>query len=212
MKFLKDQAYENLIEMIRNGALEYGSIYSIKALAVQLDMSVTPVRDAVMRLCDEGRMDMLPSRGVRLHKFTKEELIQHYHFSNAIEGYCVASLARNFRSGNGEKHVKRLEKLVDELEKCIERRAAFPEYFSCDKGFHQAILESLEDSYFTGLQFSAMGFYDHPELQYDSEENRKMILSFHRAILSAVKSGDPVLAYKELIRHSEFMLDHSRDT
>ena len=61
MLLLKDQAYNSLLEMIRNGSLEHGKIYSLKAISAQMEMSTTPVRDAIQRLCDEGRMDLLPS-------------------------------------------------------------------------------------------------------------------------------------------------------
>lgn len=206
MMLLKDQAYETLVEMIRNGTLEHGKIYSLKAISVQLEMSTTPVRDAIQRLCDEGRMDMLPSRGVRLHTMSREELLQHYHFSNAIEGYCVSSLAKAYKKGSGVKHVERIGLLLEELGKRLEMSVPFQEYFVYDKGFHQAILESLEDSYFTSLQYSAMGFYDHPELQIDSKENRMEIYKFHKNIYERIKEGDSQGAYEALIEHADYMM------
>lgn len=206
MMLLKDQAYEALVEMIREGKLEHGKIYSLKAISAQLEMSTTPVRDAIQRLCDEGRMDMLPSRGIKLHTMSREELLQHYHFSNAIEGYCVSSLAKAYKNGSGEKHVNRLGSLLTELGKCLEMDVPFQEYFACDRGFHQAILESLEDPYFSSLQYSAMGFYDHPELQNDSKENRREIYKFHKNIYDRVKEGDSQGAYEALIEHADFMM------
>ena len=212
MLLLKDQAYNSLLEMIRNGSLEHGKIYSLKAISAQMEMSTTPVRDAIQRLCDEGRMDMLPSRGIRLHSLTKEELIQHYHFSNAIEGYCVSHLAGEYKNGRGGRHVERLEFMVRELEKRLDLSVPFKEYFVYDKGFHQTILESLEDPYFSGLQHSAMGFYDHPELQHDSAVTRGEVYRCHKKIYDNIKSGDSHGAYQALIEHSDLMIKDLLET
>ena len=89
MTLLKDEAYQILLDMIKDGKIKYGQRYSLNALSSELNMSRTPVRDAIQRMCDEGRMEMLPSRGFQLHVMDRSEMLQHYHFSNAIEGYCV---------------------------------------------------------------------------------------------------------------------------
>ena len=59
---LKDQAYDKLIQLINEGKLKYGETYSLNALAQDLEMSRTPVRDAIQKLADENRIDVLPSR------------------------------------------------------------------------------------------------------------------------------------------------------
>lgn len=206
MLLLKEQAYQSLLQMIQDGFLECEKIYSLKAISTQLEMSITPVRDAVQRLCDEGRIDILPSRGIRLHKLTKEELVQHYHFSNAIEGYCVYFLASAYKNGEGKESVERLQFFLDEMEARLTPESPFQEYFYYDKSFHQEILESLKDPYFSSLQHSAMGFYDHPELQRNSTITREEVFQCHMKILNKIKEGNPEGAYKALIEHASLMM------
>ena len=62
---LKDEAYEQLTQMINSGKFEYGKKYSLNQIAADLNMSKTPVRDAIQRLAEERRIDILPSRGDR---------------------------------------------------------------------------------------------------------------------------------------------------
>ena len=95
--FLKDEAYEQLVQMIDDGKFEYDKKYSLNQIAIELNMSKTPVRDAIQKLAEEKRIDILPSRGIQLHMPTADEVKQHYHFSNAIEGYCVAVSPRCVR-------------------------------------------------------------------------------------------------------------------
>ena len=44
---LKDQAYQALLEMIWSGNLEVGEIYSLTKIAQDLNISRTPLRDAI---------------------------------------------------------------------------------------------------------------------------------------------------------------------
>ena len=89
---LKDQAYQALLEMIWSGNLEAGEIYSLTKIAQDLNISRTPLRDAIQRLSDEKRIDILPSRGFCLHKFTEEEIKQRYHLTISLEGYSIVRL------------------------------------------------------------------------------------------------------------------------
>ena len=63
--FLKDEAYEQLVQMIDDGKFEYDKKYSLNQIAIELNMSKTPVRDAIQKLADEKRIDILPSRGIQ---------------------------------------------------------------------------------------------------------------------------------------------------
>lgn len=47
---LQGQAYDYLIEMIKDGELEAGKIYSLNQMAQKAGVSRTPFRDAVLRL------------------------------------------------------------------------------------------------------------------------------------------------------------------
>ena len=58
--FLKDEAYEQLVQMIDDGKFEYDKKYSLNQIAIELNMSKTPVRDAIQKLADEKRIDILP--------------------------------------------------------------------------------------------------------------------------------------------------------
>ncbi|AKA67190.1 GntR family transcriptional regulator [Clostridium scatologenes] len=204
---LKDQAYDKFIKMINDKELIYGEIYSINALTATMDMSKTPVRDAIQKLVDEKRIDILPSRGIRLHQITKEELTQHYHFSCAIEGYCVATLAKTYEKDKKNPSVKKLKKLMEQMKKMLDEQHDFDEYFALDQKFHQELLESLGDPYFNSLQHSPMGFYNHPEIQLtDNKLSRKEVYDCHQKILNAICEGDSAGAYEALLEHSDLML------
>ena len=81
---LQGQAYDYLIEMIKDGGLEAGKIYSLNQMAKKAGVSRTPFRDAVLRLEQERYLDILPSKGFTLHSMTKEDIHETYQIRNAI--------------------------------------------------------------------------------------------------------------------------------
>ncbi|MDD3222334.1 MAG: GntR family transcriptional regulator [Clostridia bacterium] len=204
---LKDEAYNKLIRKINNGELVYEKTYSLNVLAAEMEMSRTPIREAVQKLCDEKRLDMMPSVGFRLHYITPEEILHHYHFSNAIEGYCVRCLAQKYQTDKRNKYVRRMKHLLLDMEEALSEDVPFGDYFELDQQFHAEILDSLEDSYFSELKSSPMGFYSHPELQLTGKElSRKAVYDCHKKILDAICAGDSTGAYDAMEEHAKMML------
>lgn len=204
---LKDEAYDKIIQMINDKELIYGEIYSLNVMTATMNMSKTPVRDAIQKLAEEKRIDILPSRGIRLHQITKEELMQHYHFSCAIEGYCVATLAKSYKKDKENPYVRKLKELMEQMNKMLDGQQDFDKYFALDQRFHEELLESLEDPYFSNLKYSPMGFYNHPEIQYTNNKlSRNDIYACHQKILDAICNADSADAYDALLEHSDLML------
>ncbi|MBR7825685.1 GntR family transcriptional regulator [Actinospica sp. MGRD01-02] len=71
---LQERAYVFLRDAIVSGELEDGSQHSIYQLAEQLEMSRTPVRDAVIQLAEAGFVTVQRNRGFRVHGPTVERL------------------------------------------------------------------------------------------------------------------------------------------
>lgn len=197
--------------MIYQGRFRYGQIYSLNELSSELHISRTPVRDAVQRLCDERRLDLLPSRGFRLYRITEEDMLQHYHFSCAIEGYCVQCLAKIYRDGGHHDSVDRMKTLVSRMQELCrdeeqQKDISFQEYFYVDSQFHFEIIQSLGNALFVRLSNAQIGFYDHPELQLTELPIQKMaVLHCHEHILDAIIAGNPTEAYEAQIAHADLM-------
>lgn len=79
MKFampLQIQAYETMKNMILNGEFQPRTIYSEAKTSKQLGISRTPIRDAIQRLAQEGYLDVIPSKGFRIHELTEQDLVE----------------------------------------------------------------------------------------------------------------------------------------
>ena len=143
MDLLKNEVYDKLRAMLMQGAFEPGKTYSLNKLAEELQVSRTPVRDAVIRLSNENQLDVLPSRGFRLHQMTSEEIEIRRHFANAAEGYCVLCLARACREGKTRPELERLATLVERMDTPALERMSFGAFYAIDNAFHETLLQSF---------------------------------------------------------------------
>ncbi|SIQ94948.1 transcriptional regulator, GntR family [Rhizobium sp. RU35A] len=92
---LTEQAYAILRERIITGDLAPGAEVSEPELAERLQMSKTPVREALGRLCVEGFMEAYPRRGYRVTPVTIKDMNDLFAVRGVLEGTAVALAAEN---------------------------------------------------------------------------------------------------------------------
>lgn len=203
---LKDQAYQALLEMIWSGNLEAGEIYSLTKIAQDLNISRTPLRDAIQRLRDEKRIDILPSRGFCLHKFTEEEIKQRYHLTISLEGYSIVRLIEKYKENPKNPYIMKLEECVDLMENGLNEEHTFKEKYNYDNVFHNTLVESLDDNFPEYLSLKDHGFINIPELHvYAKCLDMKVMLAFNKRTLNAIKTGNYEDGYKCMIENADYV-------
>jgi len=74
---LADHVYEALLEWLMDGRLEPGAAVSIDGMARELDVSPTPVREALARLEHTGMVRRVALKGYRVAPvFTREDFAE----------------------------------------------------------------------------------------------------------------------------------------
>ena len=90
---LKDLAYELIKERVLQGTFPPNSFLSERKLALELDMSKTPVRSAIERLEYEGYLTISPNHGVVVRELSIGEIGNHFDIRTALETHTVRKLA-----------------------------------------------------------------------------------------------------------------------
>jgi DNA-binding GntR family transcriptional regulator len=90
---LKQKAYRALKDAILQKVLVGGPLYREQALAQQLGVSRTPVREALLMLATEGWVKYEARRGVGIIQSSLTEIRQCFQLREALEGYAVEVLA-----------------------------------------------------------------------------------------------------------------------
>src|SRR4051794_6429726 len=87
------QVFERLREMITSLRLPPGSPLSRAALAKQFGVSSTPIRDALMRLDEEGLVEVFPQHATVVSRIDVRLAEQAHFLRQALELEIVRSLA-----------------------------------------------------------------------------------------------------------------------
>uniref|UniRef100_UPI002618EAF5 GntR family transcriptional regulator n=1 Tax=Terrisporobacter sp. TaxID=1965305 RepID=UPI002618EAF5 len=98
---LQKYAYDFIKDMILSGKFLENEIYSETKLSKEIGISRTPMRESLQRLSQEGFIDILPSKGFRLHKFSEKEIIEIFQIRSAIEGYATFLLTHQCKTAKG---------------------------------------------------------------------------------------------------------------
>lgn len=88
-----DRVFALLRERIVGGELPAGSQHSIYRLADQLEVSRTPVREAVLRLADLGLVEIERNRGVRVRGVTVADVREVFELRLLLEVPTAAAAA-----------------------------------------------------------------------------------------------------------------------
>src|SRR5271166_2956456 len=90
---LVDNAYVALKEVIRDGVLPPGYQGSEQEIAGKLNISRTPVHEAIIRLQSEGLVKVLPKRGVLVCSISPDDMREIYDVNIACESMAAELLA-----------------------------------------------------------------------------------------------------------------------
>jgi GntR family transcriptional regulator, rspAB operon transcriptional repressor len=112
---LHGQIYEVVRDWVVTMTLKPGQALSEKDLAARLSVSRTPVREAMIRLSDEGFIDVLPQHGTFVSFIDVDKLDEAGFIRKAVEGAVVVELTKSLN----EESVATLNSIMDE-----QRRAA----------------------------------------------------------------------------------------
>jgi DNA-binding GntR family transcriptional regulator len=84
-----EAVYRQLRQRILIGQLSPGSRLSVPAIARELGVSRSPVRDAVLQLVREGLGQETLNRGAVVRTLSREELANLYEAGEALEGMAA---------------------------------------------------------------------------------------------------------------------------
>src|SRR5580698_6468029 len=90
---LSDAVYETLLEAIISGKLASGSIVSEVSLAKQLEVSRTPVHDALRQLAKDGLVEQRAGRRAIITTFSKEDVFDIFEMRKLLEGEAARRAA-----------------------------------------------------------------------------------------------------------------------
>jgi DNA-binding GntR family transcriptional regulator len=201
-KNLREEAVEVLRAAILGGELEPGSIHSAVTLAEQLDVSPTPVREAMLELARSGLVEVLPNRGFRVTVVDDQDLDEICELRIMLEVPAM-ELVIERASDSG---LEQLEQPLSELEAAADRNDV-PAFLLADRDFHMGLLRLAGNQRMVEI---VAGLRDQTRIvglrSLAAADALQASAVEHRPILEAVRARDVAEAERVMVIH----LEHTR--
>ncbi|MEA5048109.1 MAG: GntR family transcriptional regulator [Eubacteriales bacterium] len=200
--FLQEHAYEYLRNQILAGNLSYDVIYSESQIAKEIGCSRTPVKDALTRLHHDRYIDIIPSKGFILHKFTQKDILDTFQIRVALESFCVISIMRARDTQEGKSTIAALQGFIHNLES-LANTDCVKDYLANDLQFHKCIVDFVPNDDFRELYDShnyRIENFAYKSLQ--TEARRIAAHNEHRKILKAIETGGIEGCYEAVTEHN----------
>lgn len=137
---IREQVYMQIQEWIISGVLKPGDRLKDQELAEALGASRTPIREALLRLEEEG---MIQSKANSWTQVAPVDIHQAYRLYPII--WTLEKLAVSFAKENvRQEHIEELESINEELERALQQEDALGAQHH-DARFHQVIIDLSEN-------------------------------------------------------------------
>ena len=198
----KDQVYQYLKTALIKGELHTGEIYSEQQVADQLNVSRTPVREAVLRLTHEGMLEVHANRGWMVRPVSEDDLREIVAARIAIEGYSIRWLTVQAPEHMWKKSLARLAAVQEKSRAYIEGDTEHYEFMKLDTAFHTLLVAATGNSYLiriheqmrTKLEQAIFTSLPHRRRHAEAWEE-------HAAILAGIERRDEAEAMRAFMAH-----------
>lgn len=201
-KELKEEIIEHLLTNLWGKGKEK---ITEEKIASYFRISRTPVREVLKTLEDEGIISVRRNRGIKIKRFTKEDIKNVYEVRILIESYAIKKAVENIK----EEDIKELRVYVRGYNKA-RKKCNNQEARRYDKLFHEKIVDISENWYLKQIikklhMFSLFFSLPKKDIPYKIDPNPYS----HNKILKALKERDPEKSSEFIKNHILWIQNHT---
>lgn len=194
---MAEAALSVLQDAILAGELAPGAPLRLEGLAQALDMSVSPIREAVRQLEALGLAEHVPHRGARVKELTIDDLRDTYEVRLALESLAVSRAAERFEDAHADAARDFLDRYMEAVRR-DDRRAERVAH----AGFHFTLYAASDSDWLVRLIRPA---WENTERYRAASLGRRRtheeVQQEHESILDACRRRDAERAATELRQH-----------
>lgn len=196
---LADRVYEGVLDAIRDGRMMPGERLVLHRIAEQLGVSLSPVREAIARLAQEGWVQLEPHKGATVSTLTAEEVEEIYDVREALETFALTKAMERATPED----IARLETACDRMESQRDS-LTLSQWFELNREFHlllvkpcgnRIVLDTLDGLWARQSALLMLATYTMEPSAVDR------LLAEHRSLLEAFRRGRTELAQALMSNH-----------
>src|SRR6185312_1073883 len=131
---LHEEVVSRLRDILLEGDIPPGARIPERELCTKLQISRTPLREALKVLAAEGHVLLLPNRGARAAKLTWKDVQDLFEVCEGLEAIAGELACQRI----GDAAVERIVALHEEMA-AHHRRRDMAQYYRCNRLIHEAI-------------------------------------------------------------------------
>ena len=193
---VKDRVYERLREALIDQVFAPGEPLREATLTEMYGVSKTPIREALVRLQQDGLVEIAAYRGARASSYSEADLAEIFEAREILEVECV----RRAALAEGPEVSERLSATVDSAEAAIARGELAEAAASLDD-FDEVLFEQLQNGLLDEIRQRLSMHLRRVGRVNLSAESIARSLAEHRVIIAAVAEHDPDAADAALRAH-----------
>ena len=134
---LRGRVYNSIREKILAGYYNENEELKENAIAAELGVSRTPVREALRQLELEGLVNIIPNKGAYVTGITKKDIHDIYTIRSYLEGLCAKWACENITNAQ----IEELEEILY-LSDFHARRSHYSQLVELDNKFHDLLYKA----------------------------------------------------------------------
>ena len=191
------QIYDYLRAAIVRLKFKPGMELDRAGLAHYFGVSVTPVRDALLKLEEDELVDIFPQHGTRVRAVDLESARNAHFLRLTLE----LEIARTLAQRRDDALVHELQGFVQKQRACMERRD-LDAFAQADQAFHECMYVAARAEQLWRLMRGKSGNMDRLRRLHLLESGKtESVVQEHADIAAAIAQGDPELAEASVRKH-----------
>lgn len=196
---IKEQVYTIIKQKILEGIYKPGTRVLENKTSQELNISKSPIREALKELSGEGLVEILPNKGVFVKKLTQKDILEILDFRMLIEKYSIRQVIKQAP----DYHLNELKLLYEKMKK-VHNDNNQNEYAKVDAKFHDTIYKLSGNSLIYKMASNVFYlFQPFRVLSLNSEKRYNESLIEHKKIIDGIFSRDFPKAWAIAKRHLE---------
>lgn len=195
---MSDAVYEQIKSDMLVGRYKPGERILENELSEQLEVSRTPIRNALVRLQGDGLVIIHPHRGVFVRELTVKDIEDHYQVRGVLEGLGAKLAAENLTKKNEDE----LKEMLNQMKKIHENGENEEEIIHMNDAFHDYIFELAGNNVLDNMrQTLATSIALVRATSWKNTSRKFETLKEHETIINEILKRNPIQAQKAAEEH-----------
>lgn len=200
---LAEQVFDRLEKDILSGVYPRGEVLTEMRLCTDLEVSRTPIREALRRLEQEHIIE-ITGKGVVVLGVTDDDLRDIYDIRLEVEGYAAVRAAQNIT----EEEIENLREVLELQEFYVSKKDA-ERIRLMDSRFHELVYRYTHSTvYFDTLMPLLKKVQKHRKKSVENNSRAQSSLDEHREIFAAISARDTEKAEAAMLKHVSNARNH----